>query len=91
MFMYVMLFAAGIRLRFKDMGRRPGFMIPGGKLGMTVVAGAGIIGSIVTVLVGFIPPDTVGIGSHFRYECLIVGGLVVMSLPAIWTYLRKNR
>lgn len=91
MFMYIMLFAAGIRLRFKKMQRVKGFMVPGGKLGMIVVAVAGLIGCTVTVAVGFIPPDRVAVGSHLRYEMLIIGGLMVMSLPAIWVSLRSKK
>ncbi len=90
MFMYIMLFSAAIRLRFKSIERNDGFMIPGGKLGMIIIAGAGIIGAVITVIVGFIPPDRIGVGNHFRYELLIVGGLVIMSIPAIWVYFRRK-
>lgn len=91
MFMYMMLFAAGIRLRFKDIPREKGFMVPGGKIGMIITGTAGLIGCIVTIAVGFIPPEQVKIGSHFRYEVFIITGLFVMSIPAMWVYLRRNK
>lgn len=91
MFMYIMLFAAGIRLRFKNIPREKGFMVPGGKLGMIITGTAGLIGCFVTIAVGFIPPEQVKIGSHLRYEIFIIAGLLVMSLPAIWVYLRRNK
>lgn len=91
MFMYMMLFAAGIRLRFKRVERNRGFMIPGGKVGMIIVAGAGFIGCLVTVVVGFIPPDRVNVGSHAHYEMIIIAGLVIMSIPALLVALRKQR
>ena len=91
MFMYLMLFAAGIRLRFKNIPREKGFMIPGGKLGMIIVAGAGIIGCLVTIAVGFIPPSNVGLHNHLRYEIIVVGGLVVMSIPGFLTWLQKSK
>lgn len=81
MFMYLMLFAAAIRLRFKQFERTKGFMIPGGKVGVCVVAGAGIIGALTTVIVGFIPPAHVGVHNHLRYELVVIIGLVVMSVP----------
>jgi amino acid transporter len=90
MFMYLMLFAAGIRLRFKNLPREKGFMIPGGKVGMIIVAGAGIIGCLVTIAVGFIPPSNVGIHNHLRYEIIVIVGLLVMSIPGFLTWLKKD-
>jgi amino acid transporter len=90
MFMYIMLFAAGIRLRFKNVERKQGFMIPGGKIGMIIVCAAGLIGCVMTICVGFIPPSRVKVGGHLHYELLIIGGLVIMSLPAVWACLKKE-
>ena len=91
MFMYIMLFAAGIRLRFKNIPREKGFMVPGGKLGMIITGVAGLIGCSITIVVGFIPPEKVKVGNHLHYELFIITGLLVMSLPAIWVFLRRNK
>lgn len=91
MFMYLMLFAAGIRLRFKKITRQKGFMVPGGKLGMIITGTAGFIGCLVTIAVGFIPPQRVGVGNHVRYELLLLAGLLIMSVPAILVYCRRSK
>lgn len=86
MFMYILMFAAAIRLRYSQPTQERLYKIPGGNLGMWVVAGGGILGSIVTVVVGFFPPTGVQIGSLFRYETILTIGLVVLCLPPFIAY-----
>lgn len=86
MLMYLFMFAAAIRLRYNDgLDTQHGFQVPGGlrssQWGMWLVAGAGIIGSFVTFIVGFIPPDNINTGSFWHYESLLLIGLIAMSLP----------
>lgn len=91
MLMYILLFAAGIRLRYADLPSEKGFKIPGGNWGMWIVAGAGIIGAITTLLIGFIPPTNISIGSNFHYEMLLIGGLILMSLPPFIFHHHRKR
>lgn len=92
MIMYVIMFAAAIRLRFKrTVKRRPGFMIPGGVWGMVVVAGLGILGSLLTLGIGFIPPDNINIGAHWHYVALLALGLCVLSVPPFLFYLNHKQ
>ncbi len=87
MLMYILLFAAAIRLRYSGaQDDRKGFVIPGGNWGMWLVAGAGLLGSTITFLIGFIPPSNIQIGSTARYELLLIGGLLVMCLPPFFAY-----
>ena len=57
--------------------------------GMWIFAVAGMIGSFLTFIVGFIPPGDIHVGSVFRYEALIVGGLVSMIILPLLLY-RKS-
>ena len=91
MFMYVMLFSAAIYLRWTNSPRVEGFLIPGGKIGVLLVSVFGLIGCVCTVIVGFIPPEGVNVGSHFRYDLIIIIGLVVMSLPAGIVYFYRQK
>jgi amino acid transporter len=91
MLMYILMFAAAIVLRKKNLDQASSFRIPGGKLGMYLIAGMGILACLVTIAVGFIPPSGVQIGSLFRYEALLVIGLALMCLPPFITYrLRRS-
>jgi len=81
MFMYLIMFAAGIYLRIKAPQHSRPFSIPGGRLGMFITAALGIIGCLVTIAVGFIPPDGINVGSAAHYVGLLLIGLIIMSLP----------
>ena len=80
MLMYVLMFAAGIRLRYKHSEKQKGFLIPGGNWGMWVVAIVGLVGAVTTFIIGFIPPNNIQVGSVVHYEALLITGLSVMSL-----------
>jgi glutamate:GABA antiporter len=82
MVMYVLMFAAGIKLRFKHKPKA-GYRIPGGKWGTAFVGTLGIIGSIATFLIGFFPPDGVNTGSALHYGVMVLVGILVMAIPSI--------
>lgn len=86
MFMYILLFAAGLFLRFKYPNEARPFRVPGGKLGMLFFAGAGIIGALTTVIIGFIPPPSINLGNIKHYELIIACGLLIMSSPPLFLY-----
>ncbi len=81
MFMYVILFITAIVLKFKIKNIKTAFTVPGGKFGMTLIGLAGVFGSLVTIVVGFFPPDNINVGSAWHYEMSFIGGLLVMILP----------
>ena len=87
MLMYIMMFATGIRLRYKNKANKKGFQIPGkNHIGMWIVACAGILGAVTTLIIGFIPPSNIKIGGELHYEALLITGLVLMSLPPFLIY-----
>ncbi|WP_420422249.1 amino acid permease [Simkania sp.] len=78
---YIGLFAAGIRLRYKQGHVQRAFAIPGGKtFGMWLVGMCGILACLIAFGLGFIPPGQVGITNVFVYELLLIGGIVIVSL-----------
>ncbi len=81
MLMYLMMFAAAIKLRLSAPDHPRAFKIPGGMLGMGLVAGVGIIGALATLAVSFIPPEDINVGSVSRYEFTLILGLILMCLP----------
>lgn len=86
MLMYILMFAAALKLRFRATDRRHGFQIPGGRWGIWLVAVAGMIGSTLTFIIGFIPPGNIQTGGVAFYESLLIIGLLVMSTPPIIVY-----
>lgn len=58
--MYLMMFFAALKLKLTNnqtVRNTDDFHIPGGKIGMSIVCVLGIIGTILCVIVGFVPPD----------------------------------
>jgi len=90
MLMYVLMFLAGIVLKFKTKQLPHHFTIPGKYLGMVLVGCLGLFGCLITLIVGFIPPQGIEVGSHLQYETMFCGGLVVMILPIIFFYLYEE-
>lgn len=91
MLMYLLMFLAAIKLRIKAPLHPRGFRIPGGLLGMCLVAGVGMIGVLTTLVVSFLPPDGINVGRVGRYELSLILGLLTMcSPPFICNWLRKR-
>lgn len=81
MLMYFIMFLAAIKLRFSEPEHFRAFKIPGGLWGMLFVAGIGMIGVCATLVVSFIPPDGIDVGSLARYESTLIFGLLLMCSP----------
>lgn len=92
MLMYLLMFAAAIKLRLSAPEQPRGFRVPGGMAGLLLVAGVGMFGTLVTLAVSFIPPEGINIGSVSRYEFTLISGLILMCLPPFvssWLQRRK--
>lgn len=88
--MVVLIYAAFIRLRRTAPGRKRGFRVPGGKLGMIVVCGLGLAGAMLAMVLSFIPPAQISTGSPVVYVTIIaVGVAVFVALPLVVYSLRK--
>lgn len=92
MAMYVLMFFSALRLRHKYPHIKRPFKVPGGMLGIYIVAGLGIMTSLFTIIIGFFPPQGIHVGSLARYELLLLLGLLLMSSPLfIWYGLKSKR
>ena len=92
MLMYFLMFIAAIKLRIKAPNHPRAFRIPGGMLGMLTVTGMGMIGVLTTLVVSFMPPDGINVGSTTRYEFTLICGLLLMcSPPFISNWMQSRR
>ena len=48
---------------------------------MLAVAGIGIVGVLTTLVVSFMPPNDIDVGSVSRYESMLLIGLFIMCAP----------
>jgi len=92
MLVYIFMFAAAIRLRYKTTSvRKAGaFKIPGGNFGVACIAGVGILTCIAAVVLGFVPPSQIKIGDLLTYESILVVGIVAFCLPPLVIYMLRK-
>lgn len=87
--MYLMLFAAAIRLRYLEPDTPRPYRVPGGRTwGLWLVAGIGFITAFVCLLIGLLPP---GAGlSESTYAPIMLGTLALMlAVPLLLYHWRR--
>lgn len=89
MLMYVLMFAAAIKLRYKYPDQPQPFKIPGGKIGIWLVSLLGLIGCAATLIVGFFPPAGIDVGTRLHYCVTFSSGLFLMIAPSLIFYAYK--
>lgn len=90
--MYVLLFLAGIRLRYKNPEVHRTYRLPGkNNIGMWIAGGAGIIGSLLCFFVGFLPPNQAAVEKPYVYAfTLICCILVSCCIPSLILRFKKK-
>lgn len=88
--MYLLMFAAGIYLRYSQPDRPRPYKIPGGKAGMWIVGGVGFVGSALAFFFSFFPPSQIQTGSPTTYVGFLIGlTLLFVIIPLVIFAARK--
>ncbi|MFH1643911.1 MAG: amino acid permease [bacterium] len=88
--MYSLMLLAGLRLRYKEPKVKRSYKIPGGNFGMWFVTVLGLVTLLCGYIVAFFPPSQLPAGNENLYETiLVVGAIIVLSMPFIIFQLRK--
>ena len=88
--MYILMFIAGIVLRYKKPHVHRAYKIPCGNGGMWVVSGVGIIGALFALVMGFFPPDHVDIGTKLFFPLFLIGGIILFcAIPFVILLFKK--
>lgn len=88
--MYILMYSAAIKLRITQPDLPRSYKVPGGTLGMCIVAGIGLIGVCFSLLVGFFPPTNLPVGNPVLYVGLVAAGMIVfIGLPLLIHSLKK--
>jgi len=80
--MYMLMFAAAIRLRRKEPNVKRTYRVPA----MGLVAGVGFAGCLVALVLAFIPPSGFDAVSGVFYSLLVLGVILLLGLPPILFY-----
>lgn len=90
--MYLLMFAAGIKLRYSQPDQPRSYRIPGGKAGMWIVGGAGFLGSALAFLLSFVPPGQIPVGSPVLYVGILVSLTIFFCvIPFIVFAIKKEQ
>jgi len=88
--MYLLLFFAGIKLKYSQPNVKRAYSVPGGKAGMWIVAGIGIIAAIAGISLLFFPPAQLHSGNELLYDGFLAVGIIVLGgAPLLIYHLRK--
>lgn len=78
--MYMLMFAAAIKLRYKRPEVERAYKIPGGNWGMWIISGVGILGCLLSMIIGFFPPSQISTGNYSFYLGFLILGMVITCL-----------
>ena len=88
--MYFIMYAAAIRLRYSEPHTPRPFRVPGGTLGMWIVAGWGFASMAFVFVIAMLPPTQIPYGSPLDYEIfLVVGTALCVAVPFLIYWRRK--
>ncbi|MBU2548790.1 MAG: amino acid permease [Proteobacteria bacterium] len=74
---YILMYAAAIKLRISRPDLPRSYRIPGGVPGMIAVAGIGLLGVSFAFIVSFFPPTDLPVGNPVLYVALVASGLII--------------
>jgi glutamate:GABA antiporter len=89
--MYILIFAAVIRLRYTQPDTPRAYKIPGGKAGIWIIAGAGLLACLFTFIIGLFPPSTIKTGDVTLYFVIISVGTILLVCPPFIFLLFKRK
>lgn len=86
---YIFMFSAAIRLRYKKPNHQGAYIVPGGNITMWFICLTGIVCCLLAIFIGFIPPSQIDVGNQLLFEAFLIGGLFIfVALP--WLLSKKT-
>jgi glutamate:GABA antiporter len=88
--MYVLMFIAAIRLKYSNPHVPRAYKVPYEKKGMWFFASLGIFASVLAIIIGFVPPESIEVGSlEFYVGFLLLSLILMISFPLILYQMKK--
>ena len=85
--MYALMFVSVIVLRFTKPEIERSFRIPGGKIGLWLVAGTGLLASVLGICFMFVPPDMLDVAINATwFTPVILGAFAVIVVTPLILY-----
>ncbi len=90
MFMYLLMFSSAVKIYHSYEKPKQVFRIPGGALGIWTTSLLGTFGCLLTIFVGFFPPEHLKLKSMTSYAAMIGVGNILMVAPVLLFYFYKS-
>ena len=84
--MYLFLYAAAIKLRISKPDVPRSFKVPGGIAGLIAFAGVGILAVVFAMVVSWVPPSSLAVGTPLTYVLFLIAGVVVLGGAPLLIY-----
>ncbi len=91
MLMYLFLFAAAFKISCQDKNRTHLAGLMSLPFAPQILAVMGIVGCLVTLYIGFLPPTGINVGTMAHYVMTFCGGMLMMILPVILFYFYRRK
>jgi amino acid transporter len=88
--MYVLMFAAAVKLRYSQPKVKRPYVVPGGKFGIWLVSGIGILSCLVAFIFGFIPPPQFNNALLVFIGFLLLSIIITCAIPFVILHFRKE-
>lgn len=89
--MYLMMYMAAIKLRRTQPNMERPYKIPGGMVGMVLIAGIGIVAALFALVLAFFPPSQLPVGSPASYVAVVAVGTIGFFVIPLIIASRKSR
>ncbi|MBS0289730.1 MAG: amino acid permease [Proteobacteria bacterium] len=90
--MYFLIFISVIKLRYSQPDTERLYKIPGGKIGLWLIAGSGALFCVIAFCLGFVPPEEYKFIDSKGYFFTLMSGIVLFSIPPfIWHKWNKKK
>lgn len=88
--MYILMFIAAIKLKYSKPHVPRAYKVPYEKKGMWFFASLGIFASILAIIIGFVPPQSLEVGSlEFYVGFLLLSLFLMIAFPLILYQMKK--
>lgn len=77
--MYILMFAAAIKLRYSRAYVHRAYKVPWGMFGIWLVGGVGILGAAGAIALGFVPPSQLQTGGYAFFAMFLILGILLLA------------
>lgn len=94
MVMYLLMFAAAIRLKLRYPDKKGSYQVPGGKVGLCLMSGVAFVTCFISILCGLVPPEQIlskGVWASLGYILFLIAGLVIFISTPLYFFNQYQR